>query len=70
MRALIEDNEEYADVQVIGIDMDLHGDSDITRDMKVKHHSTMVMFREGRNWRIIFRFAEGDVLDVNVMDYH
>ena len=22
------------------------------------------------NWRIIFRFAEGDVFDVNLMDYH
>ena len=48
MRALIEDNEQYAEVRVIGIDMDLHGRSRITRDMKVTHHSTMVMFREGR----------------------
>ena len=48
MRALIENNEEYVDVRVVGIDMDLHGRSDITRDMKVVHHSTMVMFREGR----------------------
>ena len=27
--------------------MDIHARSDITRDMKVTHHSTMVMYRNG-----------------------
>ena len=22
------------------------------------------------NWRVVFRFAEGDALDVNYIDYH
>ena len=26
--------------------------------------------RVSRNWRIIFRFEEGDVYDVNLVDYH
>ena len=48
VRALIEDNEVYANIRVIGIDMHIHGRSRITSEMKVVHHSTMVTFRDGR----------------------
>ena len=62
MRALIEKNEEYVNIQVVGIDMDVHGRSDITRDMKVRHHSTMVMYRNGKEvGRLIGHVKQGPI---------
>ena len=33
-------------------------------------YATFWSVRVSRNWRIIFRFEDGDVYDVNLIDYH
>lgn len=48
MRALIKSNPEYRTVKIIRVDWDLHGGTEITRELNVASQSTLVMFRAGK----------------------
>ena len=63
----IEDVLARLDVSVIPFDLDLPGYAlhSLKGDLK-----GFWSVRVSGNWRIIFRFQDGDVFDVNLVDYH
>ena len=48
MRALIEDNPQYQVVTLMRVDWDKHSRSPISRELKVKSQSVLVMFNGGQ----------------------
>ncbi len=48
MSALIDNNEAYQAVTVMRVDWDLFGRDQITKDLNIKRHSTLVMFKDGK----------------------
>ena len=47
MSALIDGNEAYQAVTVMRVDWDTFRDHQITKDLKVRRQSTLVMFKDG-----------------------
>ena len=63
----IEDVLARLDVSVIPSDLDLPGYALHALKSDLKGFWSV---RVSGNWRIIFRFQDGDVFDVNLVDYH
>jgi len=63
----IEDILARLDVAVVPSDLDLPGYG--LHPLKGKLKSYWALKVSG-NWRIIFRFKDGDAFDVNLIDYH
>jgi proteic killer suppression protein len=63
----IEDILARLDVATVPSDLDLPGYE--LHSLKGKLKGFWAVKVSG-NWRIIFRFQDGDALDVNLIDYH
>ncbi|MDA9982431.1 type II toxin-antitoxin system RelE/ParE family toxin [Gammaproteobacteria bacterium] len=63
----IEDILARLDVAVVPSDLDLPGYG--LHPLKGKLKGFWAVKVSG-NWRIIFRFQDGDILDLNLIDYH
>lgn len=48
MSALIDANEKYQVVTVFRVDWDTYRDDQITKDLKIRRRSTLVMFKDGK----------------------
>ena len=48
MSALIDANEQYQVVTVFRVDWDTYRDDQITKDLKIRRRSTLVMFKDGK----------------------
>jgi len=46
--ALIDANEQYQVVTVFRVDWDTYRDEQITKDLKIRRRSTLVMFKDGK----------------------
>lgn len=63
----IEDILARLDISVVPSDLDLPGYG--LRPLKGKLKSYWAIKVSG-NWRIIFRFRDGDAFEINLIDYH
>ena len=63
----VEDILARLDVALIPSDLDLPGYALHALKGALKEFWSV---RASGNWRIIFRFQDGDVFDVNLVDYH
>ncbi len=63
----IEDIVARLDVAVIASDLDLPGYG--LHPLKGKWKGFWAV-KVSANWRIVFRFKDGDVFDLNLIDYH
>jgi len=63
----IEDILARLDVAVIPLDLDLPGYDLHSLKGKLKGFWAL---KVSANWRIVFRFKDGDAFDVNLIDYH
>jgi len=63
----IEDILARLDVATVPSDLDLPGYE--LHSLKGKLKGFLAVKVSG-NWRIVFRFQDGDALDVNLIDYH
>jgi len=60
--ALLKSNPKYRTVRILRVDWDLHGGSDITRELKVAHQSTLLMFRGGKEiGRVVAQTSQADI---------
>ncbi len=48
MSALIDANEKYQVVTVFRVDWDTYRKDQITKDLKIRRRSTLVMFKDGK----------------------
>jgi proteic killer suppression protein len=55
------------DVAVVPLDLDLPGYGLYSLKGKLKNFWAV---KVSGNWRIVFRFRDGDAFDVNLTDYH
>jgi len=59
----MQENPEYADVQLLLADWDIHKNTPLRKELKVVRRSTLIMFRDGEEVARVLAQTNKDVIE-------